>query len=378
MQRHNSDTLVVVKAKRKAVRPASPKIVCPSCEQPRDTPDGVLTDALAEFYGTKTGLSFFRGLGADLKREYTRSLQAIWVLGHFTHPIQGNHPKRPHECYGLLDAGLFQAVELLNRGVTHAATGSLSPAYALIRMALEVGVRSVFEESVYGWTSGKHKPPRTAKGSRLGPYLKDCKAIAAAHGAYRSCSLQMLNVSWPPPDRGRPSELDPGHLGWEKTLGYLREATFLEKGSRLDEELEEVYGELSVWVHQRKGAVEASQFTHRERGDSADRGDWVIRGLRPVTPAPGSIDHVRRVVDILIALTLRFQGDNDQHFVIDLPLEERKGETSLRWDGLPLVARELRDLEPFEDEPAPPTKRVQKPTPKPSSVGTPAPPSPSL
>lgn len=329
-------------------RVPSAGIVCPVCHTDRGEPEGWIEWAVDEFYDQKSVVNLFVAYRGDLKREFARSAQAISLFGHFQDWCESRHPKKRHECGGLIEFGLYQSVELLTRGLLHVTVGSPTPGLALCRMALEVAVRSVFEEIAYALLSRKAGRAPLIRGTKLRSYLRDARAILRKRSdrSFDRCSLELLSVNWPDSiviDGQSLSELDPERMGWGRVVTYLEEADVLRRDAPIRRRLDELYDALSIAVHQRKSALEVIALDGKARQRLREEAGWVIRGLPPVVPDIRFVSYFRESVDLVVALVC-FAQHRFGLPVGCLPDELIELRDKLRgWDGLPL-ARETVEI----------------------------------
>lgn len=341
-------------------KPKAPEtgIVCPGCGGKRGEIEGWFATALDEFYDPEKSLRHATSHPAQTKREVTRSAQAISFLGHFQDLTKVKHSSRKHRCIGLVETGLFQSVELLNRALLHLALGVPTVGLSLTRMALEVGVRSALEQVVYD-TASLRVDRRTSRkfGKRFRAYVELCSQCTEkdAGPRFANCSRELLRVNWPDPELGwleSGMDLSPESLGWAKACSFLEDAGLLMAGDTLRIRLEAVYGGLSAAVHQRKSELEVSQaatFGHADLSAHADERGWIIRGVPPLPPEEGHIARVREVVDLSIAMIVsanalyyKFQHVTDELGYIAWRLDH--------WPALPVTRSVLakQGVQPVE------------------------------
>ncbi len=281
---------------------ASAGFKCPVCATNRGDSLTWFETALDEFYGKADSVRLFKEHPSDVKQAAIRVGQAISTLGHLHDEVRMPHPKGKHDCAGLLEVGLYQAVELLNRGLLHLVLGHPSTAYPLIRMAAEVGARSVLEQVLHLYLTTRSVVPRRAK--KFKGHVSAGRVLvrrSSLEDDLRRCSKNLITFDWPDEalsDRGRP-KLDPVALGWEKTIDFLEELGVFSDEALPRTALDGLYGDLSGLVHQRKTAIEYM----RNGGDFQPSGeDWVIRGVPPVAPDDHSIRIAQQVADVIMAM----------------------------------------------------------------------------
>lgn len=293
-------------------------LLCPRCGTNRGDSLGWFSTALDEFYNAKAHVKFFKELPTDVKQATVRAGQVTALLGHFHDDIEVKHLARAHACSGLLEIGLYQATELLNRGLLHLLLGHPSTAIPLIRMGLEVGVRSVLEQLLHFYIVNESLPPRHAK--RFREYVVAVRRLTRKSSMTDDlvlCARKLLNFDWPEAQGNNSPKLDPMSLGWDKTLNYLEDCSVLAPDGLPRTDIESVYGNLSAIVHQRKAIIPLPK--KGVRFDAEENG-WAIRGITPTAPTAVTIGAVQEVGDLLVALMLRARsqvrlpfGDFMQH-----------------------------------------------------------------
>jgi hypothetical protein len=275
---------------------------CPRCGVQRGDSLQWFWTAMSEFYGEKDNEQFFKALPANIKQATIRSCQVTSLLGHLFDDLAMQHRAREHQCAGLLELGLYQSVELLNRALLHFVLGHPSTAFPLTRMALEVVARSAVEQLLHFYVVSGRRAPGQAK--RFAPYLQATRKLivgSSLESDIAHCSKNLMRFDWPDEAVSGDNQLDPVALGWTRTVRFLDELGVLLDPWLSSAALDELYGELSGVVHQRKTSIELLSQEHMAWRDSKG---WAIRGVRPVIPSESDVKLVQDTGDCVMALVV--------------------------------------------------------------------------